>query len=200
MDAYSTASGDFTLEWSVVPSPSPSPSPLPGPLECSDMTSRSEIKKCKKANPNACSDYFEVKSEKKNKYKMCLTKLGGGKCGSSETMTCPPPTSAPTAAPTVAPTAAPTVAPTSCNVNLASRDVIGKCKKAPLDACSSFYEVAFFTAPALETLRYVWSKPPCPVLGAERRQREVQALLLQARKGVLQEREDHLPGARGGAG
>ena len=82
----------------------------------------------------------------------------------------------------------------------ASRDVIGKCKKAPLDACSSFYEVAFFTAPALETLRYVWSNPPCPVLGAERRQREVQALLLQARKGVLQEREDHLPGARGGAG
>ena len=87
------------------------------------MAARSEIKKCRKADPGACSDYYEAVSE--NKYKVCTAKQGGRKCGRKKAVTPP----------------SPPPPKTSCDAELAGRDVIGKCKNAPLSACSSFYEV-----------------------------------------------------------
>ena len=101
------------------------------------MAARSKIKKCRKADPGACSDYYEAVSE--NKYKVCAAKQGGRKCGRKKAVTCPsPPPSLP---PPSLPPPSPPPPETSCDAELAGRDAIGKCKNAPLSACSSFYEV-----------------------------------------------------------
>jgi len=77
------------------PPPTPPPPSAPPPLTCSDLAGRVEINKCKKADSEACHDYYEVKNAAKHKYKLCYAEEGESKCVRMKSITCLP-TNAPT--------------------------------------------------------------------------------------------------------